>query len=460
MAKTSPDNLSLLSVEKLIRLYQRREISPVDVVRDFFDRVSSVDKDIHSVLAMDPEGSMRAAREAEQFWMSHPGGDAAKPLCGIPVTVKDTLEAAGMPTTYGSLPFKNNLCPDSAAVTALRAAGALVVAKTNTSEFALSTYCINRLSPPTVNPLDKTRTAGGSSGGSAASVAAGLVPVSIGTDSAGSIRIPASFCGIFGIKPSFGIIPFTQRWRASPTRSHIGVVSSTARDAAITMQGMVRNIALWNSRRDAWSDDSVSLDKARIVYRADGVDYGQALKNALAALQMAGVTVEEAPALPIFDVPGNVDDGPWAFSGDQYCAAERMIPNFFEKHSKDLTEYAYPIHSDGRHVKAWQYRKVLDASEAYRTRMLEWFQPFDFLLTPCCPEAPIQPATIAESGLGPRYPGISIWNLAGNPVASVPFGVGEAGMPVSIQVIGRHGEDRRVLALAEHIESLRPLRSE
>lgn len=447
--------LSAMTGREMVRLYRTRELSPVEVLRDVFDRMAKVEQHIHSMLAIDEEGSFAAARAAERYWLDWREGERFNPLCGVPTTVKDTIEIAGMPTTYGSLAFRDNYAPDSHVGSRLRASGAMIVGKANTSEFALSTFCFNRLGEATRNPKDLSRTAGGSSGGSSASVGAGLVPFSIGTDSAGSIRIPAAFCGLYGIKPSFGAIPFQQRWRASPTRSHIGVISRSVGDIIASMG------ALTGDERYVRVEEEENalhefMQNARFVHVPGdaglGPDYGKAVERAVTLLRACNVHAPLAPKLPELDVDTLLDDGQPAFSGDHYSAAEMLCPDFWNLHSHHLTDYAYPVYHAGRSAKAWQYRKVLDQGENYRRRMAGWFKPFDFLITPCCAEAPIQPDTIAQSGLGPRYPAITLWNIAGNPAVSVPFGTGDAGAPVSIQIIGRHGDDARLLQVARFFE--------
>ena len=451
--------LSAMTGSEMLRLYKARELSPVEVVRDLLDRMDEVEPHIHSMLAIDREGSLAAAGAAERYWLGWRTGDPIKPLCGVPTTIKDTIEFGGMPTTYGSLAFKDNMAPDSHVGAMLRASGAIVVGKANTSEFALSTFCINRLGEATRNPRDLKRTAGGSSGGSSASVAAGLVPFSIGTDSAGSIRIPAAFCGVFGIKPTFGTIPFRQRWRASPTRSHIGVISRSVRDAMVSMAVLTGDDSFARVPEEE-SSLFEFIRNARFVFAVEdaglGPDHGRAVGRALDLLHRHDVGVERAPVLPVLDVGNQLDDGQPPFSGDHYGAAEMLCPNFWELHSGDLTDYAYPLYDAGRRAKAWQYRKVLDQGERYRERMIEWFKPIDFLITPCCSEAPLQPETIAESGLGPRYPAITLWNIAGNPAVAIPFGCGDDGAPVSIQIIGKHGDDARLLQVAAFFETIAP----
>jgi len=450
MTMKSLNDMPGLPVEELLRLYSSRELSPVEVLEAVWERIEKIDPKVHAVLATDRAGATKAAAEAERAWL---GGNAG-PLCGVPVTVKDTIEVAGMPTTYGSRAFIDHEAPDSEVARRLRAAGAVIVGKVNTPEFALSTYCANRIAPPTLNPADLSRTSGGSSGGSAASVAAGMVPLSIGTDSAGSIRIPASFCGIFGIKPSFDTIPVQQKWRASPTRSHLGPLSRTVAGSRLTLAALTgRDMGAVPIRDD---DEALRvLRGARIGYLPDDPDYEGILSTAIEFLADLGVGLVKTSPLPEYDVPGSLRDGTWAFAGDHYCAAERLCPDFWERHKDDLTDYARPLYDAGRFASAWQYRELLDLANEYRTKVRNWFEDVDFVVTSACPEAPLQPADPAECGLGPRYPGISIWNTTGNPAAALPFGKGSGGAPMAVQIAARHNDEVRLLNICESIERLK-----
>ena len=224
-----------LSAAELLAGYGRRAFSPVEVTREQLERIERMNGRLGAYLVVDHEGAMASARIAEAAWMQ--AGD--KPLlCGVPAHVKDTIEMAGFPTTYGSLAFRENVQPDAEIVVRLRTAGAVILGKTNTPEFALSPRTENRLGPPAVNPWDLLRTCGGSTGGGAAAVAAGLGPLCIGSDSAGSVRLPAAYQGIFALKPSFQRIPAVQRWRASPGRSHNGPITRTVGDTALMMQAL------------------------------------------------------------------------------------------------------------------------------------------------------------------------------------------------------------------------------
>lgn len=444
-----------LSAGELLAAYARRELSPVEVVADLLDRIEALNPILNAYLAVDAEGALAAARAAERAWRDG-AAPASRPLCGVPVSVKDTIEIAGMPTTYGSAAFRDHHAPDSEIGRRLRAAGAVIVGKTNTSEFALSTYTMNRLGGPAVNPWHTGHTAGGSSGGAGAAVAAGLGPIGIGTDSAGSIRLPAAYNGVFGLKPTFDAIPAIQRWRASPTRSHNGVLTRTVADAALAMRVLART----EVRQDAPSPEWLRGRRIGVPPRAEdgGTDVVALASETLARL--GAEVVSTTPPPPFSSLPSELEPGVWAYSGEHHAAAEGLISDFWEKHSRDLTGYAYPIYEAGRRALAWQYRRVLDLNVRYAAAVREWFDELglDFVLTPVAPEAPPQPGSEEAGGLGPRFPALSMWNITGNPAAAVPMGRGPSGLPLAAQIVGRYGDDQGVLAVSAALERARPWR--
>ncbi|MGH8210955.1 MAG: amidase, partial [Steroidobacteraceae bacterium] len=224
-----------LTATELLSGYARGDFSPVEVLNECLERIERLNPLLHAYLSINTQDARRAAKSAERVW----GSAGEKPLlCGVPVSVKDTIEMQGMPTTYGSLAFKDNYQEDSEIVLRLRRAGAVILGKTNTPEFALLAATRNRLGSPGCNPWKLERTCGGSSGGAAAAVAAGLGQLAVGTDSGGSIRLPAAYNGIFGLKPTYQRIPSVQRWRAAPGRSHNGPLARTVRDGALLLQAL------------------------------------------------------------------------------------------------------------------------------------------------------------------------------------------------------------------------------
>lgn len=432
-----------MSATDLVADYATGELSPVEVVDDLLNRIDQVDRRLHAFLAVDRDGARADARRAEAAWRQHGRHTPAQhPLCGVPVSVKDTIEIAGMPTTYGSLAFRDHLAPDSEIGRRLRAAGAVVVGKTNTSEFALSTHTANRLGPPTANPWNTSRTAGGSSGGAAAAVAAGLGPIGVGTDSAGSIRIPASFNGVVGFKPTFDAIPAVQRWRASPTRSHNGVLTRTIADTILAFEVLCTRTI--RATRD--------LSELRFGVLAEDEDVSGVVQRTADTLARCGARLVPLDPPPAADIPAELEPGVWAYSGDHYAAAEGLKPGFWEQHADDLTSYARPIYEAGRRAIAWQYRRVLDRTRDYARAVERWLGDVDLVLSPVAPEAPPQPADDMAAGMGPRFPLVSIWNLTGDPAVSMPAGTGPRGLPVAVQIVGRRDHDDELLAAAARLE--------
>ncbi|HEY4135023.1 MAG TPA: amidase [Alphaproteobacteria bacterium] len=457
-------DLCKLSASQLLAGYERREFSPVDVAKAVFARIEKIDGYLHAYLALNQADAMAAARQAEKAWLA-PG---EKPLlCGVPVSVKDTIEMAGMPTTYGSLAFKDNMRGDAELVRRLRQAGAVILGKTNTPEFALAAHVTNRLGPSGANPWNLQHTCGGSSGGAAAAVAAGLGPIGIGTDSAGSVRGPAAYNGIFGLKPTMQRIPSVQAWRAAPGRSHNGPLTRTVRDAVLTMQALAgpdprdpdsqlapENYLRFREKDVRGARIAVSYTLARSDLVANE-EMKQAVDGLAHLLKDLGCKVELADP-PQFEGNELLEPGVWAYSGDHYSAGEGMIPGFWEKHQDDLTDYARVVYDAGRRALAWKYRGALRRNRSFQERMKAWFASYDFMICPGLGTAPRldAPKPTAERGavlgfLGP-------FNHSHNPVASIPCGFAANGLPIAAQLVGPYGNDLDVLRMSAVIEGARP----
>jgi Asp-tRNA(Asn)/Glu-tRNA(Gln) amidotransferase A subunit family amidase len=453
-----------LAASELLDGYARRQFSPVEVVDELYARIEQLNLALRAYLALNADDARQAARAAEARWRA-PG---EKPLlCGVPVAVKDTIELQGLPTTYGSLAFRDNYQPDSEIVHRLRRAGAVLLGKTNTPEFALGAHVLNRLGEPGTNPWDLEHTCGGSSGGSAAAVAAGLAAIGLGTDSGGSIRMPAAYNGIFGIKPTYQRIPTVQAWRAAPGRSHNGPLSRTVRDSALLLQALAGPDPRDPSSHLGPPPDFLQFATGTVRGARVAVshDFGNVPDVESAVRQMVDAAAEllrdlgcelipaDPPALP---GPDQLAPGVWAYAGDHYAAAERMVPEFWAKHADDLTDYARPIYEAGRRALAWQYRAILSRNAAYAARMKEWFAAYDFLISPVSGPAPrnadLRPGQRAASAPGFMLP----FNTAYNPAAAVPFAIHPSGLPLAIQVVGRLGDDVGVLRLAAAIEAQQP----
>ncbi len=453
-----------LSAAELLAGYARREFSPVEVLDELLDRIDRLNPLLRAYLAINEDDARQAAAAAERAWRLP---DEKPPLCGVPVSVKDTIEMRGLPTTYGSLAFKNNYQEDSEIVLRLRRAGAVIVGKTNTPEFALLGAVRNRLGNPGSNPWDLDHTCGGSSGGAAAAVAAALGPLAVGTDSAGSIRAPAAYNGVFGLKPTYQRIPSVQRWRAAPGRSHNGPLARTVRDAALLMQALAGFESLDVDSGLEPVADFLDLDPTAVLGSRVAVSNslaGQAevdpealqlLDEAAELLRSLGCQVrQDDPPLPS---GGNeLEPGVWGYCGDHYAAAESLTPGFWERHADDLTDYARPIYEAGRRALAWQYRQLLRRNQAYREQMTEWFRSYDFLITPVAGAAPRHDEGRVGEPKRPTFPFLAPFNTTRNPAAAVPVGFHSRGLPLAIQIVGQLGDDLGVLRLSSAIEAARP----
>ena len=337
----------------------------------------------------------------------------------------------------------------------------MIVGKTNTPEFALLAEVRNRLGEPGANPWNLDCTCGGSSGGAAVAVAAGLGQLAVGTDSGGSIRVPAAYTGVFGLKPAYQRIPTIQRWRAAPGRSHNGPLARTVRDAALLMQALAGfDLRDPESRLEPIADfldlTPTTISGARVAVSLGGG--AQMDPEAIRLLDevadlLRGLGCEVLEDDPPFPSEGDeLEPGVWGYSGDHYAAAESLAPGFWEQHADDLTDYARMIYEAGRRALAWQYRLLLRRNQAYREQMTVWFRSYDFLLTPIAGTAPAQAGVYEERA----FPFLAPFNTAQNPAAAVPAGFHSDGLPLAIQIVGRRGDDLGVLRLSAAIEAVRP----
>ncbi len=302
---TEPTALTAFTARRLLAAYEKGELSPVEAARAVLDRAEEIQPTLNAFVSVDREGALAQARASEERWRRRqPQGL----LDGVPVTVKDLLLTRGTPTLHGShsTAVEGRWDEDSPSVARLREHGAVFVGKTTTPEFGWKGVTDSPRFGITRNPHDPSRTSGGSSGGSAAAVAAGAGPLSVGTDGGGSVRIPASFCGVFGMKPTYGRVPL---YPSSPfgTLTHAGPVTRDAADAALMLDVMAGEA----DHRD-WSQSPVTDDGVRPGL-ADGVrglriaysptlggqvnvhpEVAARVRNAVSALASLGAYVEEA----------------------------------------------------------------------------------------------------------------------------------------------------------------------
>lgn len=457
------DELAWMPATDMAKAIREKRLSPVEVTRALLERVDALNPALNAYVLITHDMAMEQARRAEDAVMR---GATAGPLNGVPVSIKDLFDVTGLPTTKGSLLYRDNIASSSEySAQRLLDAGGVHLGKTNTPEFGFIPLTENRLFGATNNPWDLARTPGGSSGGGAAAVAAGLGPIALTSDGGGSIRIPASFCGVFGIKPTFGRVP--KKPGGWSSMSHRGPTTRTVADSALAMDVMC----------GYEPEDPFSVVDYPGSYLAE-VDRG-----------IAGMRVAWSPDLGYAHVDPEVRricEAAARRFADLGCEVEEASPGFASP-AADLTFFTLAASSDAAWISDLtdEQRALLDKpahdflrfglrttgvdiARAERRRMAIWekmrdfHRRYDLLLTPVLSVAPF-PTGQEPTGLGgeelPAYwwmPFTQPFNLTGQPAASVPCGWDARGLPIGLHVVGRAYEDAVVLRAARAFEQLQP----
>jgi len=453
----------------LRKLIDAKKISIVELTELFYQRIEGLNPRLNAYLALCPDEALAAASAAQEAVQRPRRGQPLGPLHGIPISIKDLEMTKGIPTTLGSAVFRGrSLKVDSVVVERVRRAGAIILGKTNTPEFGFSGTTENRLGDACRNPWDTERTPGGSSGGAAAALAAGLCTLATGSDGGGSIRIPASFSGVFGIKPSQGRVPRYGGY-GRPSANHFsqsGPMSRTVRDTALLLQVLSGPDPRDPScLREAPPDFMGSLDRGvrgwRIAWSLDlgyaGVDPEVARVTAAAAqvFKELGAEVEE-PALTI--------ENPFPAFWDIFAAAGyTSYGHLLDDHRNDLTDYGRRTLEHGAKVSGADYSRALLRVQQLQRQMENFFDDYDLLLTPtmAVPAFPInqRPSVIGGKEVDPFWgflPFTFPINMTGQTGSSVPCGFSTDGLPIGLHVIGPRGAEAKVLQASAAFEEARP----
>lgn len=437
------DELINLNVAELGAAYRRRELSPVEVTTAFLERIDEVDQDLHAFVTVMSDTALAQATKAErQFAAAEPAGA----LTGIPIAVKDAFHVAGVPTSLGSVVYRDLVSKsDSGVVRRLRAAGSVFTGKTNTAEFGQSATSDNLLGPDTGNPWDVARTPGGSSGGSASAVAARLSAVAVGSDGGGSIRIPAAFCGVYGLKTSPGLCPDEKGFRAMTDFVGAGPMTSTVSDA--------RPLLAVLAGRDYARG---TVPKLRVAYcaRPEGlpVDPGVAQAVHAAAQQMSALGHEVIQT----DLPlegWNDVFGPLVLEDEL-----RERGHLLARHADQLTRYERSSLKAALALDPATVTRAHELLPRYRQRIASLFTRYDVVLTPATavPSFPLgqRPSHIDGREVDPlwgAFPFAVPFNVAGVAAASVPCGFTD-GLPVAAQLVVAAGAEQLLLDISEDLE--------
>jgi aspartyl-tRNA(Asn)/glutamyl-tRNA(Gln) amidotransferase subunit A len=458
------DDLGFTPATELAASIRAKTLSPVEVVDAVLARIDRLNPALNAFCTLTHEGARAAAKQAEAAVMR---GGALGLLHGVPVSVKDLVMTKGIRTTWGSKMFEQ-FVPDEDApvVVRLKQAGAIVLGKTNTPEFGFKGVTDNPVFGPTRNPWSLAHTPGGSSGGGAAAVAAGLGPLAVGTDGGGSIRIPCSCCGLIGLKPTLGRVAAAPTYGGLETLAHTGPMARTVRDAALMMNAIAGPDARDLGSLPADGTDYVT-DLARPVqglrlgwtsdwgYAPVDPEVRRIAEAAAMRFAEAGCRVEEAR--PVFESP----ETPFhvLFTGS---IAARLGEKLAEWRGRMDPGLVWMI-EEGMKWSAVDYVNAANRRRTLSDAFVKFFAQHDLLLTPTLAAPPLPIGVNHYEEIGGRRVSPSGWfaftypiNMTGFPAASVPCGWTADGLPVGLQIIGPRFADALVLRAAAAFETIAP----
>jgi len=457
------DDLCFAPAVEIATSVREKKLSPVEITDAFLTRIENLNPKLNAYVTVTADLARETAKRAEATIMA---GAAVGPLHGVPFSVKDLVFTAGVRTTGGSQVFRDFVPDtDSLVVSRLKAAGGIMLGKTNTPEFGYKATTENLVFGATHNPWALDRTPGGSSGGASAATAAGLAPLSIGTDGGGSIRIPASCTGIYGLKPTFGRVPSLPGFGGWHSLSHSGPMTRTVADAALMM-----DVIAQPDERDrlcvpgAAPSFSAAVKshprKLRIGWTGDlgyaAVDpqVVSAVEKSLRAFRDIGWEVEEAN--PGFPDPFDI------FTTTVRAENYVVVGDLLSRHPDLLDPGMRAFAQVSAGITALDYLRANQERARLCVQLAAFFDKYDLLVTPTLPVPPIAINARLKEVAGRKvhiigwlvftYP----FNLTGNPAASIPCGWTADGLPIGMQIIGRRFADALVLQASAAFEERQP----
>lgn len=456
-------SICTMGAAEIARGIRQKVFSPLEAVTAFQECAALLNPRINAMVTQNES----ALEQAEQLTSMVQKGQLLGPLHGVPFTVKDAYNTAGVRTAYGSLIYKSNVPQhDASVVHRLKKAGAILLGKTNLPEFCLGVETENRIFGRTLNPWDLRRTPGGSSGGEAAAISAGLSPLGVGSDQGGSLRLPAHYCGVFGFKPTIGRIPITGH---RPNTLHqfatAGLMARYAEDLRIALSVTCgADGADWYANVPVGTAEGVTpVERLRVGYVAGEAfgplvpDVSRAVQGAAFCLKGLVASVAEVTDEQFPDVDCDLlSEGLYRAEGAPSLA--EMIDG------KEELLYPWIKAELSRATRGLpEYLEGMAQVERLRWKMEQLFQAYDILVCPVAPiTAPICGSDHIEvNGEERRLRSVNRalqpFNLCGNPAVSVPFCFSSGGMPIGIQIVGGKFRELDVLAIAERIELIRPI---
>lgn len=444
----------------------RKEVSALEATEDALDRISRLNPRLNAFVHLDTEGALEAAIAIDERISA---GEEVGPLAGVPIGVKDLEDVAGMPTTHGSLLFEGNIATqDSIQVERLRRAGSVILGKTAAPEFGSVSFTDSKIHGPTHNPWMLDRTPGGSSGGSAAAVAAGMVSICTGSDGGGSVRIPAAYSGLAGPKTTYGLIPNGPAFEGMSHSAHMGPLARTVRDAAryLDVAGGAHPFDPYSIDKPVDSFEaaieSTSLAGIKAAW-SDSLGYGTCDPEVSDIARRAAEVLVSEGAMEWVSTQVVLKDPARAWQTQGAADLVHTLRPFWPDRADDLTPvvragmaFALNLPIDELAIAAERVHDLNAAVEGY-------FEEFDLLLTPTT-------ATVAYEATGPlpmvvagepvkpmgSLPYTYPFNLTWHPAMSVPAGLTDEGLPVGLQIVAKRREDALVLTAARALERSQP----
>lgn len=461
-----PEQLWTEDVSVLAPLIRKGELKAAELLDVCLERIGRFDGEINSFVFLDADG---AREQAEEIDRRVAGGEDPGPLAGIPVGIKDLENAEGLPTGRGSLLFREGLAErDSTQVSRLRAAGAVVLGKTATPEMGSVNFTASRATGVTRNPWNLERTPGGSSGGSAAAVSAGLVPMATGSDGGGSIRIPASFCGLPGLKPTYGLVARGPGRLASANLSTYGPMVRSVADIALILDQVAGEHPMDPfslPKSDRPYANSLNLDlRGRKAVWSDTLGFGACDDEVASIAREAASRLIDATGMVEVRHPIKIPDSgaAWTAAWAVDCFAE--LETFWPDRSEDMTPVVSLAMQLGEAMSAGQIAETHRRRFEVLREINDVFEKSDFILTPATPTS-----AFAAEGPGPQeiggrpadHPLIAIcftfpMNLTGHPALSLPAGMDTDGMPVGLQIVGPRLSEQLLLSAGRAYETAWP----
>ena len=458
------DDLFFAPANKLVAMLRARDVSSAEMVDAFIERIESVNHGLNAVVTLVEE---RAEREAEESDRRLSGKGEVRPLEGLPITIKDSIITEGVRSTWGMKMFEHHVAKaDAPTVARLRAAGAIIIGKTNTPEMTMDYDCDNPVFGQTNNPWNRERVPGGSSGGEAAALASGMSPLGMGSDYRGSIRVPAAFCGVIGLKPSWGTIPGSGHMAPSiaapPPIAHMATIGPMARyvDDLTLAYNVVKGPHPSTPYTVPVADvhpERVDVKKVRCAIFTEAcqvpvaADIRAAIERAGRELQKMGIVVEA--------VKPPVEDGErlwWEYNG---ADGNQLMAEFFAEGLKHSRERLRNFMGTSPGKSAAEFFKLAIERDAWRVQLAEFMERYPIILGPTfcttafkhgATELEIEGKTFAHYLAG--WP-VAWGNCAGLPGVVVPCGKDRDGMPIGLQINGRAFDEETVLAVAKAAET-------